>query len=137
MSTAVEAVAKTPELVIYPEQRAEILDFSYEIPALGEKELTEKMPWNGWVAGAIINWPDGCNNLVGVRITVDDERMIPKNTSWIALNNVTVSLPLIRRVRKDRLIKVNMKNNDDTYSHFITVMIGISYPSPYLPKLLL
>ena len=102
-----------------------VLDFSYELDPDEETTLEEKMPWNGYVMSAIINWPSGCSNLAGVRITVDDLRVVPRNAQWIALNDVTIEVPISRKIQKDRLIVVDMKNNDTTFTHYLTVLITV------------
>ena len=116
-----------PRIVIKPvfEPEGGVLDFSYELAVGEENQLKEKMPWDGYVVDGSISYPDGCNDLVGVRITVDGKRLVPLNTQWMAYNNVVMPVTLLRRVKKDRLIVVDMKNNDTVNPHLITVSVNI------------
>lgn len=116
-----------PAVAAVPQFKPEggILDFSYELAVGEEKQLTEKMPWNGYVMSAIISWPSGCNNLAGIRITVDGLRVVPRNSQWIALDDVTIGVPIVRRVGKDRLIVVDMKNNDTAFTHYLTALVTV------------
>lgn len=121
-----EPVLKVTEPSIKTTRESSILDFSYNLDASEEPDaLEEKMPWDGYVMYAVLDWPNGCDNLAGIRVEVDGKNMIPGNEQWIALNNVNRPLPLVRYVKKGRLIKVYFKNNDTANSHYLTVLVGI------------
>lgn len=128
-----EPVLHVTEPFISKTRESGILNFSYELPSGEEKELEEKMPWNGWCISALIDWPKGCKNLAGARITIDGERIVPKNEQWVSLNGVTIAVPIVQKVKKDRLIKVDFKNNDLLKSHYLTVLVSIYNYFPELP----
>ena len=115
-------------------RESSVLDFSRNLAASEDPDaLEEKMPWDGYVMSAIINWPEGCKNLAGVRITIDGKRVAPKNEQWISLNGVTIRVPVVQKVRKGRLIKVKFKNNDILKTHYLTVLVGIYNYFPEQP----
>ena len=121
-----EPVLKVSEPFISKTLESSVLDFSYDLAASEEPDaLEEKMPWDGYVMSAVLNWPDGCNDLAGIRVEVDGKNMIPRNEQWVALNNVNRPLPLVRYVKKGRLIKVYFKNNDSANTHRLTVLVNI------------
>lgn len=118
-------------------RESSVLDFSYDLAASEEPDaLEEEMPWDGYVMSAIIDWPDGCSNLAGARITINDKRMVPRNDQWVALNNVAIVVPVIRYAKKDHLIRVNFKNNDTHNSHYLTVLVSIYNYFPEIGELM-
>lgn len=110
---------------LFRRNKSAVFDFSYDVAASSSHPLTEEMPWDGWIMSGILDWPGGCNNLVGIQITVDGERMIPYNTEWVSLNDTTIDLPIIRYVKKGRIIKVEIKNNDTANSHYVSVLTSV------------
>ena len=121
-----EPLLEVSEPLIPKTRESSVLDFSYNLAASEEPDaLEEKMPWDGYVMSAIIDWPDGCSNLAGARITINDKRMVPRNDQWVALNNVAIVVPVVRYAQKGHIIRVNLKNNDTTHSHYLTVLVSI------------
>jgi len=120
------------------ELRAEsvILDLSCNVAAGSEDKKSVEMPFNGWTSAAIIQWPSGCLNMVGVRIIVDGKQMIPQNTGWIALEDATIDVAMIRRVEKNRLIEAEFKNNDIDNAHWISVLVAVSSIFPIWARVL-
>ena len=120
------------------ELRAEsvILDLSCNVAADSEDKTSAEMPFDGWTSAVIIAWPAGCLNRVGVRIIVDGKQMIPQNTGWIALEDVTIDVAMIRRVRKNRLIEAEFKNNDIDNPHWISVLVAVSSIFPIWARVL-
>ena len=120
------------------ELRAEsvILDLSCNVAAGSEDKKSVEMPFDGWTSAAIIAWPAGCLNRVGVRIIVDGEQMIPRNTGWVALEDVTIDVAMIRRVQKNRLIEAEFKNNDIDNAHWISVLVAVSSVFPIWARVL-
>ena len=120
------------------ELRAEsvILDLSCNVAAGSEDKKSVEMPFDGWTSAAIIQWPSGCLNMVGVRIIVDGKQMIPQNTGWIALEDATIDVAMIRRVQKNRLIEAEFKNNDIDNAHWISVLVAVSSIFPIWARVL-
>jgi len=120
------------------ELRAEsvILDLSCNVAAGSEDKKSVEMPFDGWTSAAIIQWPSGCLNMVGVRIIVDGKQMIPQNTGWIALEDATIDVAMIRRVEKNRLIEAEFKNNDIDNAHWISVLVAVSSIFPIWARVL-
>ena len=120
------------------ELRAEsvILDLSCNVAAGSEDKTSAEMPFDGWTSAAIIQWPSGCLNMVGVRIIVDGKQMIPRNTGWVALEDVTIDVAMIRRVQKNRLIEAEFKNNDIDNAHWISVLVAVSSIFPIWARVL-
>ena len=126
LRAAAEPALKVSEPLISKTRESSVLDFSYNLSASEEPDaLEEKMPWDGYVMSAIIDWPKNCLNLAGVRITVNDKRMVPRNEQWIALNNVAIPVPVVCYAKKGHIIRVNFKNNDTFNSHYLTVLVYI------------
>ena len=120
------------------ELRAEscVLDLSCNVAPDSEDATEATMPYEGWTSAAIIAWPAGCLNRVGVRIIVDGEQMIPRNTGWVALEDVTIDVAMIRRVQKNRLIEAEFKNNDIDNAHWISVLVAVSSVFPIWARVL-
>ena len=74
--------------------------------------------------------------MVGVRIIVDGKQMIPQNTGWIALEDATIDVAMIRRVEKNRLIEAEFKNNDIDNAHWISVLVAVSSIFPAWARVL-
>lgn len=135
MGSVVEGGRTRAEVI---ELRAEsvILDLSCNVAADSEDKTSAEMPFDGWTSAAIIAWPAGCLNRVGVRIIVDGKQMIPQNTGWIALEDVTIDVAMIKRVRRNRLIEAEFKNNDIDNSHWISVLVAVSSIFPIWARVL-
>jgi len=121
---------------IVRDAKSVILDLSCNVAADSEDKTSVEMPFDGWTSAAIIAWPAGCLNRVGVRIIVDGKQMIPQNTGWIALEDVTIDVAMIRRVRKNRLIEAEFKNNDIDNAHWISVLVAVSSIFPIWARVL-
>jgi len=135
MASVIEGGRTKAEVI---ELRAEsvILDLSCNVAAGSEDKKSVEMPFNGWTSAAIIQWPSGCLNMVGVRIIVDGKQMIPQNTGWIALEDATIDVAMIRRVQKNRLIEAEFKNNDIDNAHWISVLVAVSSIFPIWARVL-
>lgn len=135
MGSVVEGGRTRAEVI---ELRAEsvILDLSCNVAADSEDKTSAEIPFDGWTSAAIIAWPAGCLNRVGVRIIVDGKQMIPQNTGWIALEDVTIDVAMIKRVRRNRLIEAEFKNNDIDNSHWISVLVAVSSIFPIWARVL-
>jgi len=135
MASVIEGGRTRAEVI---ELRAEsvILDLSCNVAAGSEDKKSVEMPFNGWTSAAIIQWPSGCLNMVGVRIIVDGKQMIPQNTGWIALEDATIDVAMIRRVEKNRLIEAEFKNNDIDNAHWISVLVAVSSIFPIWARVL-
>jgi len=135
MASVIEGGRTRAEVI---ELRAEsvILDLSCNVAAGSEDKKSVEMPFNGWTSAAIIQWPSGCLNMVGVRIIVDGKQMIPQNTGWIALEDATIDVAMIRRVQKNRLIEAEFKNNDIDNAHWISVLVAVSSIFPIWARVL-
>ena len=120
------------------ELRAEscVLDLSCNVAPDSEDATEATMPYEGWTSAAIIAWPAGCRNRVGVRIIVDGEQLFPRNAGWTALEDTTIGVTLLKKVRKDRIIRAEFKNNDIENSHWISVLVQVSALFPVWARLL-
>ncbi len=96
----------------------------------GETESeTREMPFDGWVDGFIVGFPDGTDQSVGLRLEDDDTgtQYFPRNRedNYFAANDYSDNLDLAFEIEEGQKLTAELKNNDSMNEHFINVMVTV------------
>lgn len=105
------------------------LELSTNIPAntmQAEPLVVErKLPFNCILSQVVIGWPNGANNLVGIKVrTGEGEKLFPRDpdSEFVAANGFTGTFPLRETLREGTELEAVLVNNDSSNSHFVNVI---------------
>lgn len=86
-----------------------------------------KIPFDGNIVVYTVGWPDGAQNLVGVKLERDGTKLFPGNPDdeYIAANDFTTDFPLVAEVESGDIITSKFINNDATNAHFINAIATV------------
>lgn len=112
-----EAVAR---LVQFTEFNTRALTLSREVPPETKARYVEEIPIDGTITNISIQFPEGCNFLVGVQVSVENTAIFPSK-GYIAKDGFDGIFNVDNSVQKGQKLYISIKNQDDTYSHEITV----------------
>lgn len=102
------------------------LKFREAIPALKARRYVDYAPIDGVIKQILINWPDGCEELVDVAVGVKNTWLVPSTErTYLALNNVSPSFYAEEQVEKGEEVWLVVDNGDEANAHTITVVVTI------------
>jgi len=112
-------------------QSARAYDYSTVVASTTSEASPETVSFNipsaGTVTKAVVGWPDGAQQAVGVGVKgVDGESLIPAGPSgarYVALNDKVLEFPLNDQVSKGESYTIEFANNDSEQDHFINVLL--------------
>lgn len=111
-------------------------DFSQEIPANTQPadnfEITEEIDGDGRITQIVVGWPDGTNQLVGVRVRRSSgEKLFPRNegSDYVAMNDFSEDFRLNADVVDGEEIAVEAVNLDESTDHFVNVVLTVEVES--------
>ena len=105
--------------------------FPFELSKLvgadSKEERTLDLPYDGRIVTALLGWPSGANNKVGVQIrTAGGVKLLPRNDDqYITANDFTYPFSVRTDVNEDDKIKVIFNNIDASNDHFINCVLEI------------
>lgn len=96
----------------------------------GDKTSTTRtVPFDGWVDGFIVGFPDGADQAVGLRLEDDDtgEQYFPRNPEdrYFAANAYSDNLDLSFEVEEGQKLTAELRNNDSMNEHFVNAMVTV------------
>lgn len=86
--------------------------------------IDHEPPYDGFISEVQIDWPDGCEHLVDVRVGYGGQQFVPLE-GFLHLNNVNVTYPFNQSVVHTANLWVEIQNRDEFLPHTITVMFNI------------
>lgn len=81
---------------------------------------------DGVIREAEVHFPDGCDALVLVAAYQNSTRFLPRE-GYLALNDITRSYPIDRKILQTDELTVEMLNRDAAWPHTITVILLIEH----------
>lgn len=116
---------------VYPQQHevSKQLEMSTLVPAGDTAIKKREVPYDGWVDGYVVGFPDGTEQSVGLGL-VDDKtgkRHFPSNPEdkYFAANGFTTEYNLTFEVDEGDVLATEFANNDPERPHFINSMVTI------------
>ena len=112
-----------------------VYEFSKDVSANTTETVSRTIQTDALLRHVIIGWPDGANNLVGVKFgTNTGEDYIPRNAEddYIAANDFTHPFVILDDVEEDGVLEAEFQNNDSNNSHFINVFAELVEEPPAL-----
>lgn len=100
------------------------LNFRKSIAALAEEYEIKRAIWDGTIKEIIVHFPPGCNALVEIKVWHGSTQLLPEK-GGLALDDATPTFVDDREVRAGDPIRVEWVNHDDTYSHTVSVVVGV------------
>ena len=100
------------------------LNFRNTIAALSEDHEIKRSLENGTIKEITVHFPPGANALVEVKVFHGSTQILPEK-GGLALDDATPSFSIERAIKAGDSVRVGWVNHDDTYSHTISVVVGI------------
>lgn len=113
-----------PEGIAMPEVIIEQIPFVRTLDPLKGATLYEYAPFAGKIKSVLIDWPEGCDHLVDVKVGHGVKQFLPKE-GYLALNRTTASWTFNDWIQDHEEIWVDMNNGDGVNTHHITVVVNI------------
>ena len=100
------------------------LNFRNTVAALSEDYEIKRSLEDGTIKELVVHFPPGCNALVEVKVYHGSTQILPEK-GGLALDDTSPTFIVERAVKAGDPIRVEWINHDDTYSHTISVIVGI------------
>jgi len=102
---------------------SENLNFSYTVPAGETYHEIKHSPIDGVIMDVITHFPAGCQGNVGIKVWHGEKQILP-TSGWLALDDITQTFPIRRKVRQGDSIRIDWKN-DEIFDHKVSVIVSI------------
>lgn len=86
--------------------------------------IDHEPPYDGFISEVQIDWPDGCEHLVDVRVGYGGQQFVPLE-GFLNLNDVNATYPFNQSVVHTVNLWLEIQNRDEFLPHTITVMFNI------------
>lgn len=127
LSNVEATVAELEEGVAMP-AKIEQLPFTRTLAPLEGRVIADYAPFLGYIKRVLIDWPEGCDHLVDVRVGHGTQQFCPKE-GYLALNRATPSWEFNELMEDHEEIWVDMNNGDGLNPHHITVTVFVKEAS--------
>ena len=86
--------------------------------------VADDCPVTGKITYITLHFPDGCNALVELSCSVNQEQILPVS-GFIALNNATKDFPVNMKVTKKSALRVLIVNRDAINPHTPSIIFNL------------
>jgi len=116
-----------PDVMLTPVSGPDVeeLNFSETATTLSTATDTRTSPFSGYIKKVIVNWPEGCNNLVEVIFNHKTNQILPYPSRDGLILTGTHSFDLNHFVKQGDSIEMYVINHDNTFSHTVTAVMKL------------